>query len=94
MVEVDLGCPLYGTEREQCFKWLRRALQTIIKHSLVGSAQHQGILKKNSQRVDVDVEREHNASGEEGVGLAMVAWEERQPHFHPCLTAGQPQRLH
>lgn len=93
-MEVDLGGPLYGAEGEQCFKWLRRALQTIVKHSLVGGPQHQGVLKQHSQGVDVDVEGQHYASGEEGVGLAMVPWEQRQPHFHPCFTAGQPQGLH
>lgn len=93
MVEVDLGGPLYGAEWEQRLEWLRGSLHPIIKHSLIGSPQYQGVLEQHSQRVDVDVERQHDASGEEGVGLAVVPRKQRHPDFHPRLTAGQPQGL-
>lgn len=92
-MEVDLGGSLYSAVRKQRLQWLRGSLQPIIQHSLIGCPQYQGILKQHSQWVDVDVEGQHDASGEEGVGLAMVPRKQRQPDFHPCLTTGQPQGL-
>lgn len=92
-MEVDLGGPLHSAVGEQRFQWLRGALHPIIEHSLIGCPQDQGVLKQHSQRVDVDVERQHDAPGEEGVGLAMVSGKQRQPDFHAGLTTGQPQGL-
>lgn len=92
-MEVDLGGPLYGAVGEQRLQWLRGSLQPIIENGLIGCPQYQGILKQHSQRVDVDVERQHDASGEKGVGLAMVSGKQRQPDFHACLATGQPQGL-
>lgn len=96
VVEVDLGRPLHGAEGEQCLQWLGgggAALQAVIVHRLVGGAQHQRVLEEHGQRIDVDVEGQHDAAGEEGVRLAMVAGEQRQPHLHAGLTARQPQRF-
>lgn len=98
VVEVDLGRPLHGAEGEQRLQWLRAggggaALQPVVVHRLVGGAQHQRVLEEHGQRVDVDVEGQHDAAGEEGVRLAVVAGEQRQPHLHAGLAARQPQRL-
>ena len=92
-MEVDLGGPLYGAEGEQCLQWLRGSLQPIIEDGLIGSPEYQGVLEQHSQRVDIDVEGQHDASGEEGVGLAVVPGKQRQPDFHARLAAGQPQGL-
>lgn len=92
-MEVYLGGSFYGAEGEQSLEWLRRSLQPIIQHGLVSGPQYQGVLKQDRQRVNVDVEGQHDSPGEEGVGLAMVPRKQRQPDFHPCLTAGQPQGL-
>lgn len=93
VMEVDLGGPLHGAVGEQRLQWFRGSLQPVIEHRLIGRPQYQGILKQHGQRVDVDVEGQHDASGEEGVGLAVVSWKQRQPDFHACLAAGQPQGL-
>ncbi|TNN81198.1 hypothetical protein EYF80_008532 [Liparis tanakae] len=80
-------------EGEQRFQWLRGALHPVVEHRLIGGPQHQGVLEQHGQRVDVDVERQHDAPGEEGVGLAMVSGKQRQPDFHAGLATGQPQGL-
>lgn len=91
VVEVDLGGPLYGTVGEQCLQRLGGSLQPVVEHGLVGCSQYQGVLKQHSQRVDVDVEGQHYAPGQEGVRLPMVSGEQRKPYFHSCLSAGQPE---
>lgn len=85
VVEVDLGGPLNSAVGKHCLQWLRGSLQPIIEHSLVGSPQNQGVLKQHSQRIDVDMERQHYAPGQERVGLSVVSGEQRQPYFHSCL---------
>lgn len=65
VVEVDLGGPLYGTVGEQCLQRLGGSLQPVVEYGLIGGSQDQGVLKQHSQRIDVDVEGQHYAPGEE-----------------------------
>lgn len=93
VVEVDLGGSLYRAVRKQRLQWLRGPLQPVVQYRLIGRSQHQCVLKQHSQRIDVDVEGQHDASGEERVRLPMVPGEQRQPNFHSRLATGQPQGL-
>lgn len=93
VVEVDLGGALHRAEGKEPLGRLAGATQPLIQHSLVGGAQHQGILEEHGQRVDVDVEGQHDSARQEGVRLAVVPRKEGQPHLHARLPARQPQRL-
>lgn len=93
VVEVDLGGSLHGAVGEQRLQRLRGPLQPVVEHGLVGRPQHQGVLEQHGQGVDVDVEGQHDAPGQERVGLAVVSGEQWQPDLHARLSAGQPQRL-
>lgn len=60
----------------------------VVEHSVVDGTEDQRV-----QRVDVDVEGQHDPLGQEGVRLALVPGEEREPDLHARPAAAQPQGL-
>ncbi|KAF3815999.1 hypothetical protein GH733_016104 [Mirounga leonina] len=96
VVEVDLRGSLHNTVREEHLHLLPSTaprVQGIIEQSVIDSTEDQCVFKQNSQGVDIDVKRQHDPLGQEGMGLAVVPGEEREPHFHPCPSAAQPEGL-
>lgn len=95
VMEVDLRRALHRTEREERLQRLGGggAVSAVEQHGFVRGAQDESVLEQNGERVDVDVEGQHDPAGQKGVRFAVIPGEERKPHLHPRLAAGQPQSL-
>ena len=55
--------------------------------------EEDGFFEEDRQRIDVELERQHDPLGHESVALVSFTWIQRQPHSHPVGSAAQPQRL-
>lgn len=95
VMEVDLRRALHRAEREERLQRLggRGGVSAVEERGFVRGAQDEGVLEQNGQRVDVDVEGQHDPAGQKGMRFTVIPGEERKPHLHPRLAAGQPQRL-